>query len=101
MDEVQTRVIARNNALAAEAEYNPYLAKRLLESAPKTSKTTQHFKNQASTLEKNSIALDLQSGKYPGVANSTSKALSKEESATTSPLVNGLSVLNAAAHAQN
>lgn len=101
MDEVQTRVIAQNNALAAEDDYNPFLAKRLLESAPKTSKTTQHFKNQAKALEKNGTALDLQSRKYPGVAHSTVKVLTKEDSSTISPSTNGLSVLNAAAHAQN
>ena len=47
------------------------------------------------------MTLDLLASKYTGVANSTSKALSEQKMPTTTAGTNGLSVLNAAAHAQS
>ena len=52
-------------------------------------------------MRRNSLTLDLLASKYTGVANSTSKALSEQKMPTTTAGTNGLSVLNAAAHAQS
>jgi signal recognition particle subunit SRP72 len=50
-------------------------------------------------LQRNRYTIDLQSQKYSGVAYSTSSIITKSPSPTTSPFVNSLAVLNAAAHA--
>ena len=47
------------------------------------------------------MALDLHASKFTGVARATTKRLSDQKSATTLASVNGISVANAAAHAQN
>ena len=52
-------------------------------------------------MRRNSLTLDLLASKYSGVAFSTSRALSDEQMPATTARTNGLSVLNAAAHAQN
>lgn len=52
-------------------------------------------------MRRNSITLDLLASKHTGVANATSKALSDERMSVTTARTNGLSVLNAAAHAQS
>lgn len=52
-------------------------------------------------MRKNSRTLDLLASKYSGVASSTWKALSNGQIPTTAARTNGLSVLNAAAHAQS
>ena len=51
-------------------------------------------------MQQNSLALDLLISKYTGVANSTLKILSEHPSPTLSSFTNGISVLNAASHAQ-
>lgn len=65
---------------------------------PTVPDTEKLFQYQASIIERNRYAIDLQSLKYDGVIRSTSKAISKVPAPTTSPYVNGLSSVNAAAH---
>lgn len=100
--EPPSRVIAQNNALAASTKNdNPYLTHRIFHSVPTLSHTERHFEHQASILERNKYAVDLLSQKYSGVAYSTSSIISKSLAPTTSPYINSLSVINAAAHAHN
>jgi signal recognition particle subunit SRP72 len=100
--EPPTRVVAQNNALAiASTNDNPYLTQRLFESVPKLSHGEKLFKHQDSILQRNQYTIALQSKKYSGVGYSTSSIISKSHSPTISPYVNTLSVVNAAAHAQN
>lgn len=100
--EPPTRVIAQNNALAASKKNdNPYMTQRVFDTVPTLSHTEKHFEHQASILQRNRYTIDLQSQKYSGVAYSTSSIISKSPSPTTSPFVNTLSVLNAAAHAHS
>lgn len=63
-------------------------------------KTDKLFQFQTDLIQENSLALDLLVLKYSGVIESTSKILSSN-SPTISAHVNKISVLNAAAHAQN
>lgn len=63
-------------------------------------KTDKLFQFQADLIQENRLALDLQVLKYSEVVNSTSRILSST-SPTTSAHINKISVLNAAAHAQN
>lgn len=99
--ELPTRVIAQNNELAASAKTNnPYLTERLFDSAPALKHNEKHFECQSSILQRNRYVIDLQTQKFSGVAHSTSSIISKSPSPTLSPFVNGLSVLNAAAHAR-
>ena len=99
--EPPTRVIAQNNALAGSAKNeNPYITQRLFDSVPTLSHKEKHFEHQASVIQRNQYTIDLQSQKYSGVAYSTASIISKSHSPTTSPFVNSLAVINAAAHAQ-
>jgi signal recognition particle subunit SRP72 len=99
--EPPTRVIAQNNALAASTDSdNPYMTQRIFDSGPTLSHTEKHFEHQSSILQRNRYTIDLQSGKYSGVAHSTSIAISKATLPTISPLITTLSVLNSAAHTQ-
>jgi signal recognition particle subunit SRP72 len=76
------------------------MIQRIFDSVPKLSHGEKFFEHQSSILKRNKYAIDLQSQKYSGVAYSTSSIISKSSS-TISPFVNSLSVINAAAHAQN
>lgn len=76
------------------------MTQRIFDSVPKLSHGEKFFEHQSSILRRNKYAIDLQAFKYPGVASSTASIISKS-SPTTSPFVNSLSVINAAAHAQN
>ena len=99
--EPPTRVIAQNNGLASSTKNeNPFMTQRISDSVPSLSHTEKHFEHQASILQRNRYAIDLQSQKYPGVAYSTSAIISKSPSPNLSPFVNSLSVLNAAATAR-
>ena len=99
--EPPTRVIAQNNALAASMKNdNPFMTQRIFDSVPTLTHTEKHFEHQASILRRNRYTTDLQSHKYSGVAYSTSSIISNSGSPTTSPFLNSLSVLNAAAHAK-
>ena len=100
--ELSTRHIGQVNSLSASKLHtNPYLSHRLFHSTPKRDKTDQHFKFQANILHQDEYVMDLLSKKYAGVANSTAAYISKHPSPTTSPDVNSVAVLNAAAHAHN
>jgi signal recognition particle subunit SRP72 len=59
------------------------------------------FDFQSRLCRTNAYTLDLEALKYSGVAKSTSNAVAKQATPTTSPSVNTLAVLNAAAHAKS
>ncbi|KAJ5038181.1 uncharacterized protein L3040_007049 [Drepanopeziza brunnea f. sp. 'multigermtubi'] len=100
--EPPTRVIAQNNSLAASTKVdNPYMTQRMFEAVPVLSPTEKLFKHQASILERNRYAVNLQSRKFAGVAYSTASVISTSPSPTISPYISSLAVLNAAGHAKN
>ncbi|KAF7935289.1 uncharacterized protein EAE97_008196 [Botrytis byssoidea] len=100
--EPQTKIIAQNNVLATSTEIdNPYLLKRVFDSVPNLSHREKHFEHQANILERNHYTVELQALKYEGVAKSTLKKILSSSSPSISPSINGLSVLNAAAHAED
>ncbi|KAH0538146.1 hypothetical protein FGG08_005254 [Glutinoglossum americanum] len=100
--EISTRRIAQNNSLiATEQQINPYLAHRIFHCSLPMSKTKKPFGFQASLLRRNNYTIDLLSLKYAGVIKSTAKYISEHPSPTVSADVNSISVLNAAAQAQN
>lgn len=67
---------------------------------PTLPKNDRFFQFQADLVQENSIALDLMALKYSDVAKLTSR-IGSATSPTTSAHTNKISVLNAAAHAQN
>lgn len=79
---------------------NPFLTERIFSSVPKLKETEKHFEHQASIIERNRYAIDLQSLKFSGVAYTTATAITKSSSPTISPSVTTLGVLNAAANAK-
>jgi signal recognition particle subunit SRP72 len=98
--ELSTRHIAQVNSISASKEQsNPYLSQRLMHSTPKPPPTDHHFAFQSTILRQNTYAMDLLCGKYPGVAESSSKYLKSQPSPTTSPGPVSIAVFNAAAHA--
>ncbi|KAI9773607.1 MAG: Signal recognition particle core component [Geoglossum simile] len=100
--EASTRMIAQNNSLVAtERLTNPYLAHRVFHSSPPIPKTGRPFGFQSSLLRRNNYTIELVSLKYAGVVKSTARYLSEHTSPTLSADVNSISVINAAAHAQN
>ena len=101
MQDSSTRKIAQNNKLATNSiTSNPYLAQRILQDAEQLPKTDILFQLQAERMQENSLALDLKVSKYNGVIKTTDRLLAKT-SPTWSAHSENLSVLNAAAHAQN
>ena len=64
-------------------------------------KSDRLFEFQKSLTLQNELALNLLSSKFTGVRNSTADFLQEHTSPTTQPEINVLSVVNAAAHAQN
>ncbi|KAL1588823.1 hypothetical protein WHR41_02735 [Cladosporium halotolerans] len=97
-----SKLIARVNSIAAAGvPSNPFLAQRLLAFDLETLKPDYPFAYQTAALEQNSSATELLAMKFGGVVDSTSKALSKQDGATLDRRLNGLSVVNAAAHARN
>ncbi|QSZ37758.1 hypothetical protein DSL72_008857 [Monilinia vaccinii-corymbosi] len=102
LPEPQTKIIAQNNNSATSTEIqNPYLSRRVFDSVPKLSHGERHFEHQTNILQRNHYTIELQTLKYGGVAKSTLSTISKSPSPTISPSINSLSVLNAAAHAEN
>lgn len=100
--DLSTRQIAQINQLTIPSKaINPYLSHRILHSAPSLPKTDQLFEFQAYLKQQNDLAVDLLSSKFSGTAEATAKRLSTHRLPTTSAPVNGLSVANAAAYAQN
>lgn len=100
--DLSTQHIARSNKLTSLTQAsNPYLSHRVFHSSPTLLKSDKLFEFQTDIMHRNSLALDLFASKYTGVANSSSKALSDKQMPAITARINGLSVLNAAAHAQS
>jgi signal recognition particle subunit SRP72 len=93
-------VIATVNSLAAAKTENFFLIERTLASVPKLKPTEKHFEHQASILELDRYAIDLQLLKFSGVAYSTASIIAKSPSPTVSPYVSSLGAINAAANAK-
>lgn len=97
-----TRQIAQTNKLTASTKpFNPYLSHRIAHSSAPLPKSDRFFDFQQSLVSQNELALELLSSKFKGVKNSTAKYISDHASASMESEVNGVSVANAAAHAQN
>jgi len=93
--------VAQNNKLAATiANLNPYLSQRLFHSTEKLPKTDNLFQPQAARMQQNGLAIDLLALKSKGVITTTDRLLTGS-SPSISPHMNTMSVINAAAHAQN
>ena len=100
--DLSTRQLAQINQLNASTNpINPYLSHRIVHSTISLPKSDQLFDFQKTLTAQNEYALELLSSKFNGVASSTSKILSDHSMPTTSPNVNGISIANAAAKAQN
>ncbi|KAK5174641.1 Signal recognition particle subunit SRP72 [Saxophila tyrrhenica] len=100
--DASTRHIAQVNGVAASAsDSNPFLAQRIVSKDLDTLKPDYPFQFQRAVLNRNRYATDLQSLKFGGTADSTKAVLSKHPSPNTDTFCNGMSVVNAAAHAQS
>ncbi|MCJ1473197.1 Signal recognition particle core component [Lambiella insularis] len=100
--DLSTRQIAQLNKLTASTKpFNPYLSHRIVHSSSELPKSDRLFGFQKSLVSQNELALDLLSSKFAGVRNFTAKYLADHTMPSTSSEVNGMSVANAAAHAQN
>jgi signal recognition particle subunit SRP72 len=98
--ELPTRVVAQNNALAADSNHeNPFLSQKTFDSMPTLSKTEKLFEHQASIMRRNRYVVDLQTWKFDGVGRSTAKILSQNPSPTSYSSINSISAINAAAYA--
>jgi signal recognition particle subunit SRP72 len=96
-----TKWVAKVNALVAEGgSGNAFLTHRIFNSGPKLEGSDRPFKYQADLLQQDGVITNLLSAKHAGVIKSTSAALKDASEASISPTQNGLSVLNAAAHAK-
>lgn len=97
-----SKLIARVNSIASTGvSSNPYLAQRQLAFDLETLKPDYPFAYQTAILEQNRSATDLQAMKFGGVVQATAKSLSQQDGPTVDSRINGLSAVNAAAHAQN
>ncbi|CAJ2507984.1 Uu.00g091700.m01.CDS01 [Anthostomella pinea] len=97
--EAPTRAVAQNNQVAIGAgERNPYLTKRLTESATALPDSQKLFEYQASVLRRNRYALELQAQKFQGVESSTRSQILGATIPTASVDVANLGVISAAAH---
>ncbi|KAL8806734.1 MAG: hypothetical protein Q9182_001132 [Xanthomendoza sp. 2 TL-2023] len=102
ISDASTQYIAQNNSISAFADLkNPYMANRLLNTSSSISDTDRLFTYQSDRVRENAFALDLLVLKYAGVAKSTSNILTEQPHPTISTHLNMISILNAAAHAQN
>lgn len=77
------------------------MAHRLLHTTLSLPDTDKLFTFQSDRIEENAFILDLLVSKYGGVIESTSKIFTEQPHPTIASHLNSLSVLNAAAHAQN
>ncbi|KAL6717009.1 Signal recognition particle subunit SRP72 [Lecanora helva] len=99
--DLSTRRIAQNNKLAASfISSNPYLSQRLFQTTEDLPKTDKLFQLQEKRMQENGLTFDLVSSKYNGVAQTTERILT-DTSPTISAHENNISVVNAAANAQN
>lgn len=100
--DLSTRQVAQINKLNSKTKpVNPFLAHRLFRSIAPLPATDRLFTFQADLKRQSDLALDLQASKYTAVVNSTNMSLNKHSSPTISTSLNSISVMNAAAHAQN
>ncbi|KAL8727997.1 MAG: hypothetical protein Q9166_005668 [cf. Caloplaca sp. 2 TL-2023] len=100
--DASTRYVAQNNSISTSADVkNPYMAHRLLHSASSIPDKDKLFAVQSDRIKENALILDLLVTKYGGVIKSTSKTLRDKPLPSTSSHLNNISLLNAAAHAQN
>ncbi|KAL8814683.1 MAG: hypothetical protein Q9223_006110 [Gallowayella weberi] len=100
--DASTQYITQNNSISASADFkNPYMAHRLLHTSSSIPDTDRLFTYQSDRIRENAFILDLLVSKYGGVAKSTSKILTEQPHPTISTHLNMISMLNAAAHAQN
>ena len=77
------------------------MTEKLFSEVPTLKDGDKLFQTQANILKRNKYAVDLQVLKYPGVARSTATKILQSPTPATSPFINTLSVVNAAAHAKN
>ncbi|KAK4143763.1 uncharacterized protein C8A04DRAFT_12043 [Dichotomopilus funicola] len=92
--------VARTNILVLQAESNPYLAQRLIESITEGKGNDRLFEYQSSVLRRNRYVLSLQTQKFAGVQKSTSKILSQETVPAIASSKCDLGILGAAAASQ-
>ncbi|KAI5458388.1 hypothetical protein BGZ63DRAFT_416083 [Mariannaea sp. PMI_226] len=93
-------VIAQNNLLALNPETeNPYLIQRKFEDVMGAKNGSKLFSSQSNILRRNSFVIDLQAKKVAGVKSRTTTLLNQAAHPTTSADTSILSVLNAAASA--
>ena len=99
---MSTRQIGQINKLTASSKpLNPYLSHRLFHSTLPLPPADKFFEYQVNIETQDDLALDLQLSKYAGVVSRTAKCLNDNPSPTLSGSINGISTINAAAHAQN
>lgn len=103
MSDASTRHIAEVNMVAAAPpqDANPFLTHRKIHRSPDTITPDKPFGYQSAVLERNNYALDLLAQKSSGTADATVAIISKSSLPTLDASINSLSVINAAAHAQN
>ncbi|KAF2720817.1 hypothetical protein K431DRAFT_285510 [Polychaeton citri CBS 116435] len=100
--DLSTRHIAEVNCIAAAKEpKNVFLAQRLVARDPEILKPDHPFQFQSNVLKQNHYAADLKALKLKGTADSAATAISKATLPATDSRTNSLSVVNAAAHANN
>lgn len=87
--------------MASSTPPNPYLSHRVFHSTSQASNKDLPFAFQSDILKQDSAVLDLQAGKYAGVAESTSSQLAAEDSGIISTKKITASVLNTAASIRN
>lgn len=96
------RHIAQVNSLTTSLNPpNPFLAHRTFHSTEEGTKSDQPFEYQSRALKEDSRVLDLLTLKHDGLAASTAKILSQCPTSTTDPAITTVSVIHAAAAAQN
>lgn len=101
-DSKATRHVTQvNNVAASTSSANPFMTQRLVARDLNKLKPDYPFRFQASILESDRYAADLQSLKYRGVIDSTSEAISKASVPNLDSFHNSLSVVNAAAHVRS
>ena len=100
--DANTKHIAQVNSQAtASTLSNPYMAQRVVARDVESLKPDYPFNFQTAILKQNRYAVDLQSLKYDGTADSTARSIAKQPAPTLDPACNSLSAVNAAAHTKN
>ena len=100
--DASTKFIAQvNKEVAGGSPANSYLAQRLAARDPKTLAPDVPFHFQTAIIDRNRYAVDLQTLKLSGTAESTAALIAKSSTPSLDANVNTLSVVNAAAHAKS